>query len=258
MRSFGFAALAAALWLWPAVGSADTASSYVQAALSQPAPVLGAEALKKNPEDALRLGLAMLAGRPSGIATDDADDAAKLRTLEAHIGPQVNDYLKSHPGADAGRVNWPVVTMENTDDANFVEHYLQVHSADYWLEQAIYAVHGDVEMQPRHATDDPQKNAASKIYNTVQYSRTIDTNLVMAAAQCVVAVRRAAGLGYQPWSTLPLSIRLLQRLPRQDMQMKVDTDLNAKGAHFSYPTGAAACGTDDQFKADVAALKAGT
>jgi len=256
MRSFGFAAAAAVSLLWPAVGSADAVSSYVQAALSLPTPTLGAEALKKKPEDALRLGLAMLAGRPSGIPTDNADDAARLQALEAHIGPQINDYLKSHPGADAGRVNWSVVAMESKDDAAFVEHYLQVHSADYWLEQAIYAEHGVTEMKPRQATDDPQKNSASKIYNTVEYSRTIGTETVMAAAQCVVAVRRAAGLDYKPWSTLPLSIRLMQQLPRQDMQMKVDTDLNAKDVHPNYPMGAAACGTDDQFKAYVAALKA--
>ena len=256
MRSFRFAAVAAVLWLCPAIGSAEAVSSYVQAALSQPSPTLGAEALKKKPEDALRLGLAMLAGRPSGIATDDADDAARLQALEAHIGPQINDYLKSHPGADASRVNWSVVAMESKDDSDFVEHYLQVHSADYWLEQAIYAVHGDAEMKPRQPTDDPQKNSGSKIYNTVEYSRTLDTSTVMAAAQCVVAVRRAAGIDYKPWSTLPLSIRLMQKLPRQDMQMKVDTDLNAKDAHPSYPTGPAACGSDDQFKADVAALKA--
>ena len=88
-----------------------------------------------------------------------------------------------------------------------------------------------------------------------QDDKAVDTHIVMAAAQCIVAARREAGLDYKAWSTLPLSIRLLQRLPRQDIQMKVDADVAAKGKNLNYPLGAAACGTDDQFKADVIALK---
>ncbi len=246
MRQFILAAVAAASLL-PGVCAADDvaryqaeAMPYVQAALTMPMRELGHQAKMNTAWNALRLGLAMLAGRSGAFTTDDADDAAKLQSLEADITPQIDSYLQAHPGVDANHVKWFAVAHESREETSFVEHYLRVYSADYWLERAAYAQIRVTGFVPAHTTD----------------GDVIDTNIVMTAAQCVVAVRRAAGLDYKLWSTLPLPVRLMQRTPHEDMQLNVDRDLNAKDAHLKYPTGAAACGSDDQFKADVAALKA--
>jgi len=262
MRQFVFAAVGA-VSLFPAISSADDSAHYqaealpyVQAALTTQMPILGDRAMKTAPQDALSLGLAMLAGRTGAIKSDDTGDFAQLQALETRAGPFVQAYLKSHPGTDAGRVNWPIVVHETQDEANYVEHYLQVHSADYWLEHAIYAIDANEVVMPRQPTDDPQKNSRSTLYDTMQPNKAIDTHLIMAAAQCVVAARRETGIDYQTWVTLPLVVRLLQRLPRMDMQARVDSDIASKRTDLNYSTGAAACGTDEQFKADVAALKA--
>ncbi len=262
MRRFGVVA-AAAVILMPGICAADDvsrnqvdAAPYIAASLTAPMPGLSDQALKKAPKDALRLGLAMLAGRANAVSANDADDAAKLKALELRIEPVIGAYLKAHPGTDAGRTNWITVTQETPDEAAFVEHYLQVHSADYWLENAIYALDARETFVPRRPDLNVQLNGDAKMTDSLQMEKAIDTNIVLAAAQCVVAVRREAGIDYRAWSTLPLAIRLLQTLPRQDMQARVDGDLANKAAHLKYPVGAAACGTDDQFKTDVAALKA--
>ena len=40
-----------------------------------------------------------------------------------------------------------------------------------------------------------------------------------------------------------------------DIQARVDSDIAGKHTDLNYPISAAACGTDEQFKADVAALR---
>ncbi len=262
MRFSALVAAAVALCLLPGVSRADFVSSnrndaqpYIKAALATPMPALGEKALKKAPKDSLSLGLAMLAGRGDGVQTDTTNDAAKLQALETRIAPLIGDYLKAHPGANAMEVNWPLALQVTPDEAAFVEHYLQVHSADYWLEQAAYAIDGREEFLPRRPTLNVEANAQARMTDVIVPEKAIDTNVVVAAAHCVVAVRRAAGVDYQPWATLPLSIRLLQTLPRKDMQARVDVDIANTTARPKYPVGAAACGTDDQFKAYVALLK---
>ncbi len=259
MRSFGFAAAAAALVLWPAVGSAEDwtkdSAPFVASALSQPMSGLVERARGGDPNAALTLGLAMLAGRFNPASLDETPLAA----LETRMLPLVDAHVKAHPGESLATVNWSGVANETRDEARFVDHYEQVHSADYWLERAVFSVvKTEVPVPQRPNPKDYGENTVGTpaFARGTMTSSAIDINLIFTAAHCIVAVRRAAGMDYQPWGTLPLSVRLLQHMPRQDMQARVDGDLAGERKDLHYPTGAAACGSDDQFQADVAALKA--
>lgn len=248
----------------PSLGEADDRTKLqaqvdenVKAALATPVTALGDKVMTGSAQDWLRLGLAMLAGRGPGRKADDAE-AAQLQALDARVMPLIGDYLKAHPGSDPARVNWSIVVKETPEEADFVETYEQVHSADYWLQHALFATtHFDIThfQRPdiRYYSGGPDVGGRQSSVETDETARVLPANLVFVAAHCIVAARRAADVDYQAWSTLPLSVRLLQTLPRNDMQARVDADV--KASITKYATGTAACGTDEQFKADLETLK---
>lgn len=231
------------------------AAPYVTAALTQPMPDLYAAAMKGKAKNALNLGLAMFAGREVPPGPDQAADADALAALEARILPISDAYLEAHPNSNFRGVNWRLIVKITKPEIAFVRHYEQLHSADFWLTESSAdstTIQATTPGRPSGFTGFEGTRGAFQNQTYVQPA--IDTPVFLTAAQCVRAVRLAAGKAYGGPRTLPTSIILLRLYPLSDL----DDMLQANGNHpvVNETTGAEACGTTEQFNTYVAQLKA--
>ncbi len=226
------------------------AAPYIGDALDTPVETLFAKANGGDGFDDLRLGLALFAGRTFPAAGSDAQDEATLAALEARVTPLSDDYLAAHPGVDWQKVDW-VKVLHADKDLQFVDHYLQRHSADYWLSRASRARlmrAAVVASRPSGFTDNSRPDVSA---NTSMWA-LIEPRTLMTAAACIRAVRTAAGTTYHGPRDLPVSMLLL----RADIAADMEGTLSRAGTDPTEATGQDACGTQAQFDAYVAKAKA--
>ncbi|OYW75921.1 MAG: hypothetical protein B7Z26_10860, partial [Asticcacaulis sp. 32-58-5] len=89
------------------------------------------------------------------------------------------------------------------------------------------------------------------------YLRVVPLSVYITATHCIYAVRQAVGLKHYRPNELPVVIRTLWDFAPNDAEgwtLKNLKDGRVKNINF-VPLGAAACGTDEQFKSYIAMIK---
>lgn len=231
------------------------AAPYVTAALVRPMRELYDKAERHDATDMLTMGLALFAGRQADADVTE-DDIATIEALDARIAEPVAQYTSAHPDDNHTRVNWRRKLKVTKAEGEAVQRYEAAYLADYWLGYASSRTHKmriNKFVRPTTAMIDNHMYSGGDSLMGMVKAPVLDATMIRVAAHCVYAVRKAAGLEVQLLSEHPMAIRLLRDYITYDAETTLNRDLSEP---YGGVTGAAACGTPDQFDAYVALVKA--